>query len=292
MENQKLLSCALAKKIDLVEYLSKLGHHPQKIRNHDYWYLSPLREEKEPSFKVNKKMNVWYDHGLGEGGNIIDFGLLYYRCSISEFLKMLESNFSFQQPRLQIEKKKITCESKINIITVTRIQHSRLVKYLKRRGIDQQLANTYCHEISYKSYEKTYRAIGFKNRCGGYELRNAEFKGSNSPKDFTFIDNDSNSICVFEGFFDFLSFQTINIRKEGVTNFLILNSLAFFRRARPFMETHENIYLYLNRDNAGQNITKFALSIDKRYQDKSILYELHKDVNEYLVQKNKIEILH
>jgi hypothetical protein len=85
MGNQKIISCTDAKKIELIEYLSKLGHQPQKIRNHDYWYLSPLREEKEPSFKVNKKMNVWYDHGIGEGGNIIDFGLLYYRCSISDF---------------------------------------------------------------------------------------------------------------------------------------------------------------------------------------------------------------
>lgn len=40
------------KRIDLVDYLDTLGIRPQKIRNSDYWYLSPLRQEKTPSFKT------------------------------------------------------------------------------------------------------------------------------------------------------------------------------------------------------------------------------------------------
>lgn len=52
-----------AKQLDLVDYLASLGHQPQKVRNQDHWYLSPLREEKNPSFKVDRRLNVWYDHG-------------------------------------------------------------------------------------------------------------------------------------------------------------------------------------------------------------------------------------
>lgn len=64
-----------AEQIDMFEYLEQLGYKSQKISNNDYWYSSPLREEKEPSFKVNRKLNVWFDHGLGKGGSIIDFGI-------------------------------------------------------------------------------------------------------------------------------------------------------------------------------------------------------------------------
>lgn len=71
MEN-RILSCSEARHVDLVEYLQKLGFGPQKIRDNDYWFLSPLRDEKEPSFKVNRKLNVWYDFAVGKGGNIID----------------------------------------------------------------------------------------------------------------------------------------------------------------------------------------------------------------------------
>jgi DNA primase len=70
--NQRL-SVEEARQIDLVNYLSTRGCGAVKIRNDDYWYLSPLRNETTPSFKVNRKLNRWYDHGLGKGGNIIDF---------------------------------------------------------------------------------------------------------------------------------------------------------------------------------------------------------------------------
>ncbi len=58
----------------------------------------PLREEKTPSFKVNRKLNRWYDHGLGKGSNLVDFGILYNKCTIGEFMQKLSSNFSFQTP--------------------------------------------------------------------------------------------------------------------------------------------------------------------------------------------------
>ncbi len=75
-------SCLEAKQMDIVQYLSSIGYEPAKIRNCDYWYLSPLRDEKTPSFKVNRKLNRWYDHGIGKGGNVIDFAILYNNCTV------------------------------------------------------------------------------------------------------------------------------------------------------------------------------------------------------------------
>ena len=75
---QRIL-CSQANQIDLVEYLEKLGYKPQKIRGNDYWYLSPLRDEKTASFKVNRSKNVWYDHAIGKGGGVVDFGMLFYQ---------------------------------------------------------------------------------------------------------------------------------------------------------------------------------------------------------------------
>ena len=48
-----------------VEYLRIIGHSPVNARSCQYWYLlSPLREERTPSFKVNDNLNEWYDFGL------------------------------------------------------------------------------------------------------------------------------------------------------------------------------------------------------------------------------------
>src|SRR3954447_4981953 len=91
-------SCWEARQMDIVLYLSSLGYEPTKGNNADYWYLSPLRDEKTASFKVKRKLNRWYDHGMGRGGNLIDFAILYNNCTVGEFLKSLGANLSFHQP--------------------------------------------------------------------------------------------------------------------------------------------------------------------------------------------------
>jgi len=111
------LSISEAKEMDMVNYLSALGHEPAKIRNNDYWYLSPLREEKTPSFKVNRKLNRWYDHGLGRGGNLIDFGIEYHHCTFGELLNKLSGNLSFQKPHAQMVKSVYEPEPTIKVLS-------------------------------------------------------------------------------------------------------------------------------------------------------------------------------
>ena len=49
--------CEEIRKTDMVQYLSRLGFEPKKIYRQDYWYLSPLRDEKTASFKlIGKKI--------------------------------------------------------------------------------------------------------------------------------------------------------------------------------------------------------------------------------------------
>ena len=99
MKNSKhWLDCAQVRAIDLVDYLADAGHQPTKIRNHDYWYVSPLRAEKTASFKVNRKLNRWYDHGIGKGGNVVDFAILYHNCTIAELLEGLQQKFLLKRP--------------------------------------------------------------------------------------------------------------------------------------------------------------------------------------------------
>ena len=91
---KRRLSISEAKEIDMVHFLSDLGYEPAKVRNNDYWYHSPLRNEKTPSFKVNRKLNRWYDHGSGKGGNLVDFAMMYHGCTISDLLQSLNGNLS------------------------------------------------------------------------------------------------------------------------------------------------------------------------------------------------------
>jgi hypothetical protein len=285
---KKRLTIEEVKSIDLTSYLSSLGHKPVKIRNVDYWYCSPLREENEPSFKVNQKLNVWFDHGLGKGGNLIDFGILYYGCSVSEFLQKLDTNFSLQQPPLPPSNKSATTENKIKILGDFPLTTPSLLRYLKQRKIPFEIANQFCREVRYELNGKTYFGIGFKNDSGGYEIRNPYFKTSSSPKDISTINNGSEEAAIFEGFIDFLSFQaTTKNQPEKGQDFVVLNSVSLFERARPFMENHNQINLYLDRDVSGLNCTQRALSMSSKYKDESTLYKNHKDFNDWIMSTSK-----
>jgi hypothetical protein len=280
------------KAMDMVDYLSGLGYEPAKVRDVNYWYQSPLREEKDPSFKVNRKLNLWYDHGLGKGGNIIDFGILYYTCTVAEFLKQVNGLTSFQkhyQPLLKPESAEAT-ENKITILQEGNLAALPLLRYLSYRHIPLDLARQFCKEIVYSLNGKTYYGIGFKNDSGGYEIRNPYFKASSSPKDITTMQNGSSDACVFEGFTDFLSFMVAHKNQlPRSTNFVVLNSVSLFEKARPFMEQHDAIRLYLDRDQAGQKLTQYALSLSDKYKDESHLYANHKDYNDWLVYTGKVQ---
>ena len=293
-----------AKQIDLVDYLAALGHRPQKIRNKDYWYLSPLRVEKTASFKVNRVLNAWYDHGIGKGGNLVDFGILYFNCSVSDFLQHLSQyqtpsisffhqhsaalNLPASAPSFADEKKETLNEGKIIVLETRPLAEISLLKYLEKRCIPLDIAEKFCKEIDFLLYGKTRTVIGFQNNAGGYELRSPHFKGSSSPKDVTFFNHNKEQLNVFEGFFNFLSHQAINKNDaEPLTNFLVLNSLSFFLKERERMEQHQQIHLFLDRDSGGIKFTQQALQWSKKYIDQSHSYKKYKDLNEYLIKKQK-----
>lgn len=276
------------KKNDLCNYLSSLGYNPVKTINVDYWFHSPLREEHKPSFKVNQKLNLWFDNGLGKGGNLIDFGILYHNCTVSEFLQKLGTDISLLQPTIVHSDKNTAPENKIKILQDFPIASPSLLGYFEERKIPLEIADQFCREVRYELNDKNYFGIGFKNNSGGYEIRNPYFKTSSSPKDITTINNGSDEAIVFEGFIDFLSFKaTIKNLPENGQDFIVLNSVSFFERARLFMENHKHIRLYLDRDLTGINCTQRALSLSSKYNDESMLYKNHNDFNDWIMNPAK-----
>ena len=80
-----------AKRVRIVDFLAQLGHRAQYMKSEQYWYLSPLRKEVTPSFKVNDRLNEWYDFGEATGGDLVELGK--YLCetkSVSEALAYIE----------------------------------------------------------------------------------------------------------------------------------------------------------------------------------------------------------
>jgi len=279
----KTISCQQARAVDMVAYLNSIGHHAQKVSGNNYWFSSPFRKERTPSFKVDRRINRWYDFGEGIGGNLIDFAIRYHHCSISSFLQALSAGSILPAPP-QIATA-VSGEENISIKKVGRLRAPGLLSYLQQRSIPTIIAEKYCQEVRYTLYGREYYAIGFENNLGGFELRNAFFKGSSSPKTITSIIIGSGKICVFEGFMDFLSFLSLNsphkTQNSQSPNFIILNSLSFFENAIPLLLEHDAIHLYLDRDAAGRRSCLKALQLSEKFHDESYRYAAFKDLNDF-----------
>ncbi len=289
-DNRRNVSLQEIRDMDLVSYLANLGHEPSKIRNNDFWYLSPLRDETVPSFKVNRRINRWYDHGMGRGGNLIDFAILYKNCSLSEFLAGFRNGSPVTMTSTRaLRQRPARRESGIKIVEQRSLRSDSLLRYIQERRVSVHMADRYCRELNYEISGNRYLGIGFPNDGGGFEIRSPDYKLGSSPKDISSHGTGSSEILVFEGFMDFLTFRTLHPEiDESRVDFMVLNSVSFFERAREKMETHQQISLYLDRDRAGSELTMYALSLDDRYRDQSILYKNHKDLNDWAMNPGRL----
>ena len=161
-----------------------------------------------------------------------------------------------------------------------------ITNYLECRGIALDTARPYCKEVYYQLDNKQYFTAGFENRSGGYELRNLYFKGSSSPKDITHIQNGSKSVCVLEGFIDFLSLLTLQKSIHPIrSDFLILNSVSMAEKSLDTLKVYRNVFLYLDLDSAGRKTQEKYQSAGLKTVDASGIYENFKDINDYLMDQ-------
>ena len=58
------------RQIPIADFLARLGHEPVRRSGNELWYRAPYRSERTPSFRVNVAKQLWYDFGLGKGGDI------------------------------------------------------------------------------------------------------------------------------------------------------------------------------------------------------------------------------
>lgn len=278
-----------AREISLEKILQNLGFEPLKSNQLESWYLSPFRLEKTPSFKLNLKLNRWYDHGEKIGGNTLDFVVHKFGFTVKEGLNYLEafSNqpiFSFQKQIIDVPDIEKT-ENDTPILQTTAVQHIALKQYLASRCITKAFIQNQIKEVHYEVNQKKYFAIGFKNRSDGWELRSKYAKICLGKKDVTLIDNQSTVLRIFEGFFDYLSFLQIqeNELKQG-SDYLILNSAALITKNLVLLERYKTIELYLDNDETGEKYSNFIVSKYSNALDFRGLYNDYKDLNEWLMK--------
>lgn len=279
--------------IAIVQYLAKQNIFPVKEKGNTAFYHSPFRVDNDPSLKVDTESNVWYDFGLGKGGQLIDLVMLLDKCTLYQAIVKLEetdicssvqtheqtNSFSFQGER---ERGRLPS---IRIQRVTELIHPALLQYLAKRAIPIDIARAYCKQIHYGIDDKNYFAIGFKNDSEEWNLRNEYFKGCTSMEVSTSTAVDNSTCLVFEGFMDYLSYLTLNKQVKAPCDVLVLNSTANLSKAINFLQHHE-VHTYLDNDEGGRKATLQIQQTCKSHINKASEYS-----NNLLIRNSTIKYM-
>jgi len=251
---------------------------------------------------------------VGEGGNLINLVqkmnpswnnhevLTYLEQKIKEHHLQYSEDYEAQRKEderkeawkqdqaAQREKAK---EANTIIERIVGLSHPYLRDYILQRRIDYDIAKEYCKEVHYRIYDKSYYAIAFENIEGGMEARNKYSKRSIGKKSISIIKPNNEphkECCIFEGFFDMLTYASI---KKWITgnelclphecDYLVLNSVSNIKVLLPYLQEYSVIHCYLDNDDAGaKTVEKIKVAYQDKVVDESHRYVNYKDVNDVI----------
>lgn len=302
----------------IAEYLG--ATYSRKGRVGELWYFSPFREEKTASFKIDERRNRWHDFGhvspAGKsGGDVIDLWCEYHRLdrradgkAVLQALKDF-SNVPDMQTLRQEKKKQFRQltqdtatpeEPRFKIAKLhKKIFFPSLLEELQRRRISPAVANLYIKQVFLTDTENSDRKLNgfaFENHKGGYEISipnpatGKSFKTSTQPKTYTLIKGaNPKQACIFEGFWDFLSYLELNKTLKPKYDCYVLNSVSFWHEtAQDIIGREEKVSLvslFMDNDIAGDQATDnfcneldgYGIIVDCQRHN----YEGFKDLNDY-----------
>lgn len=275
--------------IPIAKVAEALGLRPGSVKD---MYFSPMRDEKEASLHIDRNKNLWHDHGNGMGGTVAQLVMVARHCSkheAYEFLRALDPSIAPEHLPQENDRPR-------EIKSIRDIGCYYIKKYIADRKIPLELAKEYCKQITIYSPKKdaNFTWLGFPNNSGGWALAHPHGWKSSTGADITTINSigrisgppTSSKVAVFEGFWDFLSWQVMQCSKKPTCDIVVLNSVNNIERAREYIGAHSNVGAFMDNDEAGRKChARICEIMDKRggkVMDMSELYKGHNDLNEFL----------
>lgn len=305
-----------AKHLDLPELLSKLGFEPVRTAKNgsELWYFSPLRQEKNPSFHTSFLGGKWIWNDFGDmGGTVVDFVICYQNTDVVGALQFLDtlSNGTSSIPKT-VNQKAVFHTIQEDILSLDCELPITNTKFFleSQRHLSAPLCQKYFVEVAFTNNQTGMKhfAVALKNVSGGYEVRNAAFKGSLGKKNFSFLKGEkNNAVCLFEGLFDFPSCITdltkfrrddpmtevlLSADKTALgTDVIVFNSAAFKQPVLDFIIAQDYTFIHGFWDNDKTGLALKAFFEDAlgahRVLSWNHLYAPHKDYNDALIAKSK-----
>lgn len=254
---------------------------------------SPLRTDNSPSFSIffYREKNIWVSHDFATDDKYNNVSLVkkILNCSTREAMDKIaamlgripavERANTINSVKTQRES---TCDW--NIIEQKPLSLNYLINYaVQKRHINRDVLEKYCQQVTYSTNgSNRFNAIGFPNISGGLVLRQADTVDSNGvarkrqvrcakKSDVTIISSEgefaternfrsSDVVCIFEGLFDYLAWQTMRMEcystVEPQCDIIVLNSVYNLERAMDCIFMHSVVYGFFDMDKTGREYSE------------------------------------
>jgi len=302
------------KRIDLIAFLEGIGFSPRWQSGQRAMFSSPLREEANPSFYVQRDSDgswTWKDWGTGECGDIIKFAQAYYGVDFKEALKRLGgSSESLRSSGVDVKccgkqksKETNTAEwaKEFYAKEVVRMQGHKLQivrDYFLNMGVRYH-PETGCIPVKDRKDGKLYVGIPipYPLKMRGLELREI---GGNSKKTWGkktlwLLKRDPRKMLITESILDALAGEVV-LGDDSIT-LCSLNGVcnvdqldALFNQYKP-----SEVILALDNDEPGRIATERAFKIALSHSVRVVQFKGHieagvKDLHKLLSLRQEVRL--
>jgi len=300
------------KRIDLIAFLEGLGFSPRWYSGQRAMFSSPLRDEVNPSFYVQRSSDgswSWKDWGTGESGDIIKFAQTYYGIDFKEALKRLGgSSESLRSSKVECAGNQIPNKTDADTSgwakefygkEVVKMQSHKLEivrDYFLNMGVKYHL-ETKCIHVQDRKDGKSYIGIPipYPLKMRGLELREI---GGNSKKTWGkktlwLLRRDPRRMLITESILDALAGEIV-LGDDSIT-LCSLNGVCNVGQLDALLNQYKpgEVILALDNDEPGRNATERAFKIALSHSVRVIEFRGHieanvKDLHKLLRSKQEV----
>ncbi|WP_157278994.1 hypothetical protein [Olivibacter sitiensis] len=285
----------IKERILISDFLNREGFKPQRYNGITATYKAPYRADRDGSLVVNDKKGVWFDHGEGKGGTIIELGLLLYNTQSVESVVGRINRIYNDLPVEKIPNRNdLQDRERPKPHEVVRTKplgnNFAISSYLQSRGIldeavrSKKVVEVYYDHIRENGERKRYFGAGWKNESGGFDIRSKFGKICIDKKDVLIMNGNSGKSNVFEGMINFLSAlkeKTVSLKDTNI----VMNTLSLSGKTIDKLKSDppKELNLFLDNGTGGNKFTELFRSNFPSLVDRRDLYSGFEDYNEKIM---------
>ena len=283
-----------ANQIPLAEVLRLVECSAVSMTDGSVTYQSPFDKKKEAVITVFPATNTWNDEMKGIGGRTVDLVCRYLRhkredATPADALRWL-TNMTAPTSVIKTALAEDNESFAYKLIRAEPLDDLALLRYLKKLGIDIDMARKHLLEVSLRNPEnndKVY-ALGFRNEEGGYAVLNSFLNGNVGAEGITFIRGHKakpDGVHVFSNFIDYLTFLTIRKGRHDA-DVIVLNSNREVTGAFPYIKGYgyKTAYSWIANNTTGRGMTSRLAAFIKteaglRHRPVNGIYKPHETIS-------------